>query len=201
MRRSCYNLSSAAKPHNSIRGGMMPKRRMWRAPVVQPRNKSIKRIALTKGQVATVSAQRYELLNQWNWCACWCEPTQSYYANRTMPLGDGKYYCMTMQRQIKGLKPGDPRQVDHKNHKTLDNRDSNLRIASRTMQRLNTRLSGRNTSGYKGVYWHRRAKNWVAEVRAYNYKFHLGSFDTPRKGYLARRRFIKERFPELLPLI
>ncbi len=55
--------------------------------------------------------------------------------------------------------------VDHKNHNGLDNRKSNLRVCSSAQNARNTRVRSDNTSGFKGVGYHKRDKVWRARVK------------------------------------
>ena len=53
--------------------------------------------------------------------------------------------------------------MDHKNRNTIDNHSSNLRIATQSTQIINQRMSDRNTSGTKGVFFNPRYNSkWVA---------------------------------------
>lgn len=46
-------------------------------------------------------------------------------------------------------------EIDHRNRNKLDNRRENLRLATRSQQRANTRRTVRSTSGYKGVTFYK----------------------------------------------
>lgn len=59
--------------------------------------------------------------------------------------------------------------VDHINRDTLDNRDENLRVCSNADNLRNGNTRPNNTSGYKGVWWSKRASRWNAEIKV-NYK-------------------------------
>lgn len=99
-------------------------------------------ITLTKGQVAIVDAADFPLLSRRKWCAMWYPKRQVFYAAQRQKVGDGQYAMVGMHRYLMGLKFGDPRDVDHENLNTLDNRRSNLRIASRSENNMNTGLGG-----------------------------------------------------------
>lgn len=70
-----------------------------------------------------------------------------------------------------------PNDIDHINHDRADNRLSNLRLATRQQNLWNAGLSGRNTSGFKGVSCDRHG-TWVAYIRLNGKKKHLGCFFT-----------------------
>jgi hypothetical protein len=111
---------------------------------------SYREMYLSKGQVALVDAEDFEYLNRWKWSAVWNKRSHRWQVQRTGKV-EGKYASIYMWREIMGLKKGDSAQVDHRNHDTLDNRRSNLRIATATQNHANSRLNIRNRSGFKGV--------------------------------------------------
>jgi hypothetical protein len=72
---------------------------------------------------------------------------------------------------------------DHKNGNTLDNRRSNLRIASKADNNRNMRITDRNKSGYKGVYKHQLTERWVARISVNNKSIYLGIFKSPEEAH------------------
>ena len=75
-------------------------------------------------------------------------------------------------------------ELDHINLDGLDNRFSNLRVATRAQNQRNVGLSKRNTSGVKGVYFDKRDQKWVADIHA-GRRVRLGSFKTLEAAKLA----------------
>lgn len=67
--------------------------------------------------------------------------------------------------------------VDHKNHNLLDNRRSNLRIATMQQNSRNRKLSKNNTSGYTGVSFDNTKNKWIAYVVINNKMIYLGAYD------------------------
>ncbi len=82
-----------------------------------------------------------------------------------------------MHRRI--LQPTNGLEVDHINRDPLDNRRSNLRLATRTQQAANTGLRSDNTSGYKGVSWDRSRRCWYASIRNDGRSVALGGYPNP----------------------
>lgn len=64
--------------------------------------------------------------------------------------------------------------TDHINHDRLDNRRQNLRFVTPTQNSWNSSISKRNTTGYKGVKYHKVNKNWNARIGSK----HLGTYQT-----------------------
>ena len=66
---------------------------------------------------------------------------------------------------------------DHINHdKTLDNRKSNLRPATKSEQSQNTGMFKNNTSGIKGVGWDKLHQKWRAYIGINHKTIYLGLF-------------------------
>jgi hypothetical protein len=58
-----------------------------------------------------------------------------------------------------------PPYVDHRNTDKTDNRIANLRETTRRQNCHNSRLSKRNTSGFKGVHFNSRRNQFEANIR------------------------------------
>ena len=70
-----------------------------------------------------------------------------------------------LARLILGLEKGDPRQADHIDPaRRLDNRRSNLRIATVEQNKRNVRRKCTNRSGHKGVSWHHKKQKWNVSI-------------------------------------
>jgi len=69
--------------------------------------------------------------------------------------------------------------TDHVNINRADNRWRNLRSATRSQNRANTRKPVTNTSGLKGVSWVAPHNKWRARIKAGGTTAHLGLFRCP----------------------
>lgn len=90
------------------------------------------------------------------------------------------------------LNPSKGFQVDHKNGDKLNNLESNLRIATVSQNRANSKIPITNTSGYKGVY--ESGPNWRARIEVNYTKINLGSFKDIKLAALAYNEAAKEFF-------
>lgn len=90
-----------------------------------------------------------------------------------------------------------PEIIDHKDGDRANNSWSNLREATSQQNVLNAKLAVNNTSGFKGVSWHRGAGKWSAYIILNERKRHLGLFDNPEHAhdaYLAAARHAQPEF-------
>lgn len=79
-------------------------------------------------------------------------------------------------------------QVDHINGNKLDNRKENLRLCTNASNNRNKKaLKGK----YKGVYWSKSNKCWIAQITK-NYKnMYLGSFKTAKEAAVQHNKFAR----------
>jgi hypothetical protein len=111
------------------------------------------------------------------------------YVHRKTKKGEGgKPRKIYLHRVLAGAVEGE--YVDHINRNPLDNRKSNLRIASRTINNINRGKNktwkGRPTSSvYKGVSWNQKMKMWQAYICCNSKRKHLGYFTEERGAALA----------------
>jgi hypothetical protein len=134
-------------------------------------------VPLTQGQFAKVSPSDFDFIVQWKWFARFSKKSNSYEARRTKSIA-GTKIAILMHREI--VKVSERLLVDHKNHDTLDNRRSNLRPATHSQNQQNKRASAIfNTSGFKGVSWHKASGSWRATICVNKKCKHLGLFSNP----------------------
>ena len=84
--------------------------------------------------------------------------------------------------------------IDHINRDKLDNRISNLRVVDNQTNQRNAKANSRNTSGHRGVYWHKGKNKWYASIRVNNKQLHIGSYKCYTAAMFARK--ITEEFYE-----
>ena len=69
-------------------------------------------------------------------------------------------------------------QIDHINEDPSDNRWGNLRAATKSQNMRNIAKIKSNTSGHKGVGFHRPTSKWRATIQVDGVQYHLGLFKT-----------------------
>jgi len=70
-----------------------------------------------------------------------------------------------------------PKEVDHIDGNSLNNRIENLRPASRSEQCCNTKLRKNSTSGIKGVTWDKLRNKWIVSINKDKKTMFTGRFD------------------------
>lgn len=68
--------------------------------------------------------------------------------------------------------------TDHINGNSLDNNVTNLRWATAEENAQNCCMNRRNTSGFKGVYFHKVSGKYMAYVRTGGHMVYLGLYET-----------------------
>jgi hypothetical protein len=148
-------------------------------------------IPLSRGMTTVISREK-EYLAEFKWYAHKGQQGD-FYAARTSQQG-----TIRLHREIMGAQLG--QEVDHINGNTLDNRTENLRLCGHTQNMMNRKPQINNTSGFKGVVWHKRAQRWYARIQCLDREHHLGSFDHPESAARAYDAAARELFGEFARL-
>lgn len=75
--------------------------------------------------------------------------------------------------------------TDHIDRDTLNNQRSNLRHCTIRQNAMNVGPQRNNTSGYKGVTWHKKDKKWQASIGLNGKITYLGSYKTAEEAHRA----------------
>src|SRR3990172_3991628 len=114
--------------------------------------------------------------------------TSNGYAKRDKMLyekqrdGDDRRVIIYLHRVImarmlsRDLSPDE--EIDHMFSDRLDNRRSQLRLATRLQNSRNIPRHKDNASGYKGVYFSAQAGRWHSQIMVNGTRYSLGYFDT-----------------------
>ena len=139
-----------------------------------------------------VDDEDYEMLKDYKWNESTGTGGKGYartaFTNRTL-FPNKRQVHVSMHNTImwcpKGLV------IDHINGNILDNRRSNLRIATYSQNRCNSKKDSANTSGFHGVYWSRHIGKWRAQIGVNRKVFSLGASRNIRNCVVAYRLFAK----------
>jgi len=125
--------------------------------------------------VAIVDSDMYDLLNSFKWNL----NSNGYLIGEVITHESRKPRKVQMHRFIMGLEHGDNKFVDHVNGNPLDNRRSNLRLATpaENAQNLPT-LNKIGASQYRGVTKSPTKDKWIANGGLNGRSYYLGTFDT-----------------------
>lgn len=111
-----------------------------------------------------------------------------------------KYNTYLVHRVIWELHNGpipDGLDIDHKDRNPSNNRIDNLRLANKSQNNHNKAKQKNNTSGYKGVCWHKCKNRWMARIKLHGVHYTLGYFKSPEdahKAYCAKSEQLHKEF-------
>jgi hypothetical protein len=80
-----------------------------------------------------------------------------------------------------------PAMIDHANGDSADNRIDNLRAATPSQNNMNSRIRSDNTSGHRGVRWHKRKQKWEVSIRRDTKRYYVGDYKNLDEAVAARR--------------
>lgn len=89
--------------------------------------------------------------------------------------------------------------LDHINRDKADSRIANLRIATGSENQGNRGFNKNNSTGYRGVVFHRRLGKYQASIRVGFKPKHLGTFNTAVEAGAAAARARSEAFRSFAP--
>lgn len=144
-------------------------------------------IPLSQGRYALIDDEDFDRISQFKWSY----DQHGYASRRNKAAQPQKMY---LHRFVIGAPAG--MEVDHINHDRLDNRRSNLRLATRQENSRNMRSRGK--SRYKGVKssFHK----WQAEIKISGKTHYLGSFPTEIEAAEAYDQAAREIYGEFAHL-
>jgi hypothetical protein len=134
---------------------------------------TFRRIRMSGPKYAKVDPTDYKRLRKYKFIAR--KGKNSFYAQMLEPNVKTGKKMMHMHQVILEVPKG--MVVDHINNDGMDNRSANLRAATRAQNSRNRKKFPRPCSSkYKGVWWHKNALKWQAEVMFEKKRIYLGYF-------------------------
>jgi len=129
---------------------------------------------MAQPQYAKVDPANYKRLRGHEWLSK--KGKNSFYARRRVPTGKGgKETLVYMHQEV--IKVPDGMVVDHINHDGMDNREANLRAATRAQNiRNRKKFSNSSSSKYKGVSWRKKTRKWEVLITFERKRIFLGCF-------------------------
>lgn len=158
----------------------------------------MKRIKLSQGQYALVDNEDYDILMELSpWYTSYNSYTKSFRAERNVYTVDGRRIRIKMSRFLTNFP--DNMEIDHKNHNTLDNRKTNLRIVTKSKNHMNEKKArtykGKITSSiYKGVSFNKQTKKWHCAITLNGHLIYLGYFTHEKNAAIAYNTAAKKYF-------
>jgi hypothetical protein len=147
---------------------------------VNHRSDGTTEIQLTQGKTAIIDTNAYPLVAAYRWHAQQYRKDLWYAASRL---------CGLMHNLIR---PGLRGRLDHKDGNGLNNRRQNLRPASKSQNRFNSRKQ-EGSSQFRGVSWHKSTHRWRAYIHVDGRHIHLGTalseYGAWKKREIAEQRY------------
>lgn len=107
---------------------------------------------------------------------------------------NGRAQTLWMHREALGAPPGVG--VDHKDGNKIDNRKSNLRLASQSPNLQNAvHFKEGTSSGIRGVSLHKATGKWAAYAKLNYRKHHIGYYDSIAEAEAAVLVFREQHMP------
>lgn len=124
-----------------------------------------------------ISTNKLERANEYkgSWCVVWKDSSSTFYVVGSVQGVNGKRKTVYFHRWLTNALGG--MHVDHKDHDGLINTDVNLRVCTHAENHQNrSGANSRSKSGIRGVWWDKRGKKWVAEVKFNGKTINCGYF-------------------------
>lgn len=151
-------------------------------------------LLLTKNRHALIDNDDWDLVKHFSWRAL---PTGYVYTS--LKRVNGKRQNLYLHRLLLGI-TDKATQADHIDCNPLNNCRSNLRTCTPSQNQANKRLQQNNTTGYKGIRFHKKTKLWQATIkhngRTISLRYHKTKEDA-YKAYCDASRLLKGEFARL----
>ena len=148
-------------------------------PIIIPNTRWL---PISNGMFTLVDEDRYEECAKHKWCVAIknTHGKDACYVYRKK-IVDGKKITEMLHDFING-KAKSGYVTDHKNQNTLDHRFDNLRECTPSQNCMNRGKQRNNTTGFKGVWYHKQNKKYCADIWVLDRKYGLGSYITKEEA-------------------
>lgn len=109
--------------------------------------------------------------------------------------GHGSLHRIILERVL-GRKLVKPERADHKDRNRLNCQRDNMRLSTPSQSCANISQHTGNKSGYKGVYFEKRQRKWIANITHEKKHYHIGTFETAEEAAEAYNKKSRELFGE-----
>lgn len=155
-----------------------------------------------RGEKFIIDQEDYEVVSQYTWTSA-----------KGRDAKEGNYFCTRKSRRdghqmmmlhnfIWTLHNGEipnEKRVDHIDQCPWNCSLSNLRLASKAENSINTSLRANNRSGVTGVSWEQRKLGWRAYGNVDGKRIELGVYKDLHKAIFVRLKFEQEHYKEFAP--
>jgi frataxin-like iron-binding protein CyaY len=149
---------------------------------------SFRKIYLGEDEWALVEPSDYYRLKNFKWYLN--GNGKEFYAFANIKAGPGKTRMVSMHRQL--MDPPPHLLVDHRNGHTLDNRRSNLRLATQSQNMQNRAKKLNVSSKFIGVCFDKKRGKWKAQIKTGGENIFLGRFSSETDAARAYDRAARE---------
>ena len=163
----------------------------------------MKEIKLSNGRLVKVSDEDYDHLSQFKWHARKAhDKTETLYAVRSIPhpLGlkykNGKTKRKTIQMHRELMSFPENIDVDHIDGDGLNNTRENLRLATKTQNQRNRKLTKTNKYGYNGI--RKIGNKYYARLRIDGKEKCFSGYDTLEQAIEAKKLLEKQYYGDFV---
>lgn len=141
----------------------------------------------------------YDLLKQCTWYSMKYKYMRTNISTKSNDEGTVSKKMVLMHQYIMhehGLLTSKNQIVDHINGNPFDNRKENLRVATMSQNKMNSKMYKNNTTGCKGVTFHKQSGKYVASISVDKKYIRIGTFSSFEDAKAARLKAEQKYFKQ-----